>query len=185
LQPFSHKILLPSPMIKPISVDLRSFKQKVRYRKTAYRKFLNRLQRDPPRGLDALAITIEKEVWKEVGCLSCANCCKTMTPVFTPKDIKRIAAHFGMSAIAFKNKWLIKEKGTGDWLNKSTPCQFLDMKNNKCGIYNVRPADCSGFPHLTKRGMVNYMHVHKQNLEYCPATFNMVEKMIEEVNGKW
>ncbi len=25
------------------------------------------------------------------------------------------------------------------------------------------------------------MHVHKQNLEYCPATYRMVEKMMENL----
>lgn len=38
-------------------------------------------------------------------------------------------------------------------------------------------ADCSGFPHLTKKKMVDYIHVHKQNVQYCPATYKMVEKM--------
>jgi uncharacterized protein len=31
--------------------------------------------------------------------------------------------------------------------------------------------------------MVDYIHVHKQNVEYCPATFKMVEKLIAVVKG--
>jgi hypothetical protein len=27
--------------------------------------------------------------------------------------------------------------------------------------------------------MVDYMHVHHQNIEYCPATYTMVTKMQE------
>jgi len=159
-------------------VNLRSFKQKVRRRKSVYKRFLSQLEKDPPPGLDILTVTLEKEVWKEVDCISCANCCKTMTPIYTPKDIKRIATHLGMTAVAFKKKWLRRERNTGDWLNKTLPCQFLDLKNNMCSIYDVRPLDCSGFPHLPKKKMVDYLHVHKQNLELCPATFRMVEKMI-------
>ena len=160
--------------------NFRSFKQKVRRYKTAYKRFLTKLEKKTPRGLDALAAVIEKEVWKEVDCVSCANCCKTMTPTYTPKDIKRIAAHLGMRVIAFKKKWLRKERGSGgDWINKNTPCQFLDLKTNMCGIYAVRPVDCSGFPHFSKKRMVDYMHVHKQNIEECPAAFKMVEKMID------
>jgi len=64
-------------------------------------------------------------------------------------------------------------------LNKLQPCQFLNLKTNKCNIYDIRPADCAGFPHLTKRKMTEYMHVHKQNVELCPATYKMVEKMQE------
>jgi Fe-S-cluster containining protein len=168
-------------MIAP--VNFRSFRQKARHRKTAYRRFLTRLEKNPPKGLDQLTITVEKEVWKEVDCLSCANCCKTMSPTYTLKDIKRIAAYLGMPVNTFKKKWLLKEKGfDGDWINKNLPCQFLDLKNNMCGIYAVRPVDCSGFPHLSRKRMVDYMHVHKQNIEYCPATFKMVEKMVERVS---
>jgi hypothetical protein len=69
-------------------------------------------------------------------------------------------------------------------MNVSRPCQFLDLKTNMCSIYEVRPADCAGFPHFTKKKMINYMHVHKQNIEYCPATFKMVQKMMENLNLK-
>jgi Fe-S-cluster containining protein len=67
-------------------------------------------------------------------------------------------------------------------MNRLQPCQFLDLKTNMCSIYEIRPADCAGFPHLTKKKMVEYMHVHKQNITFCPATFLMVEKMMLAVN---
>ncbi|MEI9808697.1 MAG: YkgJ family cysteine cluster protein [Bacteroidota bacterium] len=77
-----------------------------------------------------------------------------------------------------------QRKEYGDWLNTSNPCQFLNLKDNKCSIYEVRPADCAGFPHLSKKRMVDYIHVHKQNIELCPATFSLVEKMMKEVSGE-
>ncbi len=162
-------------------INLRSFKQKVRYHKKAFKRFLGKLEKNPTKGLHKRVEEIDAEVWKETDCLSCANCCKTMSPTFTPKDIKRIAAHFEMTAQAFKDKWLEYDKKDGDWMNKSQPCQFLNLKNNKCSIYEIRPADCAGFPHLTKKKMVDYIHVHQQNIEYCPATYNMVERMMEKL----
>ena len=116
-------------------------------------------------------------MWREVDCLTCANCCKTMTPTFTLKDIKRISAHLQMTVMEFKNKWLHYEKQDKEWVNNNLPCQFLDLNTNMCTIYEVRPEDCAGFPHLKKKKMVDYMHVHQQNVEYCPATYRMVEKM--------
>lgn len=162
-------------------VNLRSFKQKVRYHAKSFKRYLGKLGRKPPRGLDATAEAIDKEVWKEVDCLSCANCCKTMTPTFTPKDIKRISAHLGMTAAAFKEKWLYYDKKDKDWMNTTQPCQFLNLDTNMCSIYAVRPDDCAGFPHITRKKMVDYMHVHQQNVSYCPATYKMVEKMMERV----
>jgi len=29
--------------------------------------------------------------------------------------------------------------------------------------------------------MSEYIHVHQQNIEYCPATYKMVEKMMERI----
>lgn len=29
--------------------------------------------------------------------------------------------------------------------------------------------------------MKDYVHVHKQNVEYCPATYRIVEKMMEQI----
>lgn len=159
--------------------SLRVFRRRANSNKRSFRRFLTSIEKNPPRGLDRTIETIEKQVWPETDCLQCANCCKTMTPTYTPKDIRRISAHLQMSQDAFKEKWLRKERNTGDWLNKSTPCQFLDLKTNKCDIYEVRPADCAGFPHLSKKRMVDYLHVHKQNLISCPATYSMVEKMME------
>ncbi len=160
-----------------MQVNLRAFKQQFLRKKRAFRSFLTRLENNPPKKLHALMVEVDREVWAETDCLSCGNCCKKMTPTFTPADIKRISAHFSMTPQAFKDKWLTYEKRDGDWQNVKQPCQFLDLKTNKCSIYPIRPADCAGFPHLTKKNPTDYMHVHKQNIEYCPATFKMVEKM--------
>ena len=164
-------------MNEMIPVNLRSFKQKARYHKKAFRKFLIRLEKQPPKKIEAITAQVEKDVWKEIDCLSCANCCKTMTPTFTNTDIKRIARHFNQTTDEFKKQWLKKDR-IGDWINKTEPCQFLNLKDNKCSIYEIRPVDCSGFPHLPKR-MKDFVHVHKQNIEYCPATYKLVEKMIK------
>lgn len=148
------------------------------------RSFLNKLLKEQPGGLDKLTKSLEPEVWKEVDCLTCANCCKTMSPTFTKADINRISKHFGETPEAFTKKWLRKDR-IGDMLNKVEPCQFLNLDDNKCSIYEIRPVDCSGFPHLSKKRMVDYIHVHKQNIEYCPATYKLVEKMQAAINGKF
>jgi uncharacterized protein len=161
------------------AVNLRSFKRKLKLNKRRMKTFLTKTENNPPRGLDKITAALEPEVWKEIDCLTCANCCKTMTPTYTTADIKRIAAHFKQTPQEFKDKWLMYEKKDKDWQNKKQPCQFLNLKDNKCSIYEIRPLDCSGFPHLPRKKMVDYMHVHKQNIEYCPATYKLVEKMME------
>ncbi|MET0299247.1 MAG: hypothetical protein ABW036_05780, partial [Flavitalea sp.] len=65
------------------AINLRSFRAKVRKNKSVMKRFLSKLDRKPPRGLDGIALAADKEVWEEVDCLTCANCCKTMSPTFT------------------------------------------------------------------------------------------------------
>ncbi len=160
-----------------MKINLRHFKKNVVLYKGTLRRFLSKLEKDPPKELDQMALIVDRNVWKEVDCLSCANCCKTMSPTFTVKDVKRISAHLGMQPLAFRKKYLYLEKKDNDWMNRQQPCQFLNLTTNMCSIYEVRPLDCAGFPHLTKKRMVDYIHIHKQNIQYCPATFKMVEKM--------
>ena len=162
-------------------INLRQHKKKYLQNKRAFRYFLTKTENNPPKNLDALSEEIDKEVWKEIDCLSCANCCKTMSPTYTFQDIKRIAAYLNMRIKDFKAKWLYLDKKDNDWMNVSRPCQFLDKKTNMCSIYEVRPADCSGFPHLNKLPVTDYMYIHHQNIEYCPATYRFVEKLQETI----
>ena len=65
---------------------------------------MSKLEKNPPRKLDQLAEVVNKEVWQEIDCLTCANCCKKMSPTFTPADIKRISNYLEMTPAAFKEK---------------------------------------------------------------------------------
>ncbi len=161
-------------------VNLRSFRKKSKANKRSFKRFLTKLENDPPRGLDGMAVIADSEAWRQTDCLSCANCCKTMSPTFTKADMVRISAHIGMTVDQFKSKYL-KVDEDGDWINRRQPCQFLNLKDNKCSIYEVRPRDCAGFPHHTRKRMVDYMHVFKQNIEYCPATYKVVELLKERL----
>jgi len=163
------------------TVNLRSFRQIVRHNKRRIKGFLTKLENKPLRGLDKITAEADKAAWGRTDCLHCANCCKTMSPTYTKEDVKRISKHLGMTEKAFREKWLYKDK-TGDWMNVKQPCQFLDLKTNMCNIYAVRPRDCAGFPHHTKKKMVEYMHMYKQNIEYCPATYRVVEYIMEKAS---
>ena len=162
-------------------INIKSFRKKSSINQKSFRYFLTKTENNPPQNLDIMAEEVDKQVWAETNCLSCANCCKVMSPTYTFKDMRRISTFLGLSVKAFKEKWLYVDKKENDWMNVSKPCQFLDKKTNMCSIYEVRPADCAGFPHLTKKKMTDYMHVHRQNIEYCPATYKMVEKLKERI----
>ena len=165
------------------TVNLRSFRQVVQRNKRRMRRFLSWLERNPLKGLHNFVLEADKEVWQRTDCLDCANCCKTMSPTYTREDLRRISKHLGMTEAAFKEKWLYKDK-TGDWMNVKQPCQFLDLQTNMCHIYAVRPRDCAGFPHHSKKKMnADYIHMYKQNVEYCPATYRLVSAVFDKVKA--
>ena len=165
------------------SIALKSLKKKFDLNRKSFRYFISRIEKNPPENLHQILDKTEKEVWAQVSCLSCANCCKVMSPTYTTEDIKRISAHLRMKAKVFKEKWLYRDKRNNDWMNKSQPCQFLDLNTNMCSIYEVRPADCADFPHFHKRPATDYLYIHKQNIEYCPATMLLVEKVKAVATG--
>jgi hypothetical protein len=160
----------------------RKFAKDVLQHRSKLRRFLTKVENNPPADLDKYALKIDQQIWQETDCLACSNCCRTMTPTYTFKDLQRISKHLNMTIKQFKEKWLYKNR-QGEWMNKTTPCQFLDRKTNMCNIYAVRPADCAEFPHLTKVPVTDYMHVHKQNVQHCPATYKMVQKLMEMIQN--
>jgi uncharacterized protein len=181
LNPYIRCLIINTGMQSSKPMHLPFFKRLMQQNRRRFRYFLTRLETVKPKGMDKLAKEMDKEVWAETDCLACANCCKTMTPTFTKQDIKRISAHFNQTPEEFTEKWLYKERSTGDMMNKKQPCQFLNLKDNKCSIYEIRPVDCATFPHHTKKNFTDWVHVYKQNVEYCPATYKLVEKMMEKV----
>ncbi len=162
-------------------MNKRSFKQKLRYHKKSFISILKKWEKNYPLISDKLIDDTAVHAWKKVKCLSCANCCKTMTPTYKEKDIKKIAHFLHITTQDMKKKWLKYNKKDKEYLNKSTPCQFLNKKTNKCIIYIVRPPDCMGFPHLTKDRMKDYLHVHQQNIAYCPTTYFFVEELQKNI----
>ncbi len=162
-------------------MELGQLQEKFEAHQKPMRKFIGALEEAVHKGIKKLAVAVEQEVWQETNCMTCANCCKKMTPTLTKNDQKRIADHLGLSTTDFKNKYLEYDAADHDWSMRQQPCAFLDLQSNKCSIYAVRPADCAGFPHLTKAPLKSYLYIHKQNIEYCPASYRFVEKMMERV----
>lgn len=156
-------------------MDLQNFRIVASRKKKRLSVFLDKLDEIVPDDMPQLVAKTDATVWRDVNCMECANCCKTMTPTFRKSDVVRISAHLGMKPKEFVERWLYKEEESGDWVNKSQPCQFL--VDNKCSIYEVRPKDCAEFPHHNKKPFDAYNDTFKQNLHRCPATFTLVERL--------
>jgi hypothetical protein len=91
-------------------MDLEQFKRKAGRKRVELENFLKKLDETVPRGFSRIVVEEDEKVWKETDCTTCANCCKTMTPVFTKADVKRISTHLRMSPKAFSTSgWSRKQ----------------------------------------------------------------------------
>ena len=112
-------------------------------------------------------------------CLNCANCCKTTGPLFTNKDIERIAKHFRMKPQQFIEQYLRIDEDN-DYVLQQLPCPFLGA-DNYCGIYDVRPKACAEFPHTNRKDFHKISNLTIKNVAICPAAMNIVEQMMKKI----
>ena len=153
--------------------------QKAKGNKKSIKKYLNRLKTKKVKRLDEQVHELHAEVFEELDCLQCANCCKMTGPLFTDRDISRISKHLGLKPADFEEQYL-KVDEDQDWVLKSTPCTFLGS-DNYCSIYEVRPKACAAYPHTDHVGFQNILEITDKNTRMCPAAAKVVEKMMERI----
>ncbi|MEJ8605462.1 YkgJ family cysteine cluster protein [Riemerella anatipestifer] len=160
-------------------MDLELNRQHAQQKHKEHKKFLDKLKKKPPKNLDYLTQEIHDEVFDEIDCLSCANCCKTTGPLFTTQDIERISKFLKLKPTQFEEKYLRIDEDN-DWVLQQLPCPFL-FSDNTCMIYEVRPKACREFPHTDRKKIYQINHLTIKNIEICPAAFKWVEKMREKI----
>ena len=140
------------------------------------KKYFQRLKRRTPKRLDLLMQQLHDEEFEKSDCLDCGNCCKTSSPIFTEKDIERIAKHLKMNVQNFVNQYL--QRDDDDFMVlKSSPCTFLDESDNTCFIYKVRPKACAEYPHTNRVKFAQISDLTIKNTEICPATYRIIEEL--------
>lgn len=140
-----------------------------------YSKVLMNLKKKRAKNLDRIFEELHDKVFDKIDCLSCANCCKTTSPIFRDIDIKRISKHLRVTEMQFISSYLRMDEDR-DYVLKSSPCYFLGS-DNKCDIYDVRPLACREYPHTNRKNMFQIMELTIKNTEICPAVARIVNQI--------
>ena len=140
------------------------------------KKYFARLKKRTPKNLDVMMQDLHTAEFKRTDCLSCGNCCKTTSPIFTEKDIQRISKHLRMKVHQFTTQYLDRD-ADDFYVLKTAPCSFLDLNDNSCFIYDVRPKACKEYPHTNRRKFIQITDLTLKNTEICPAVYNIVEAL--------
>jgi Fe-S-cluster containining protein len=151
--------------------------KQARDRRKETKALFRKLRRQKPKNLDATVHQLHEEVFAETDCLTCANCCKTTSPVFTDHDISRIAKHLRMKPSQMVEQYLHLDE-EDDYVLNEAPCAFL-APDNYCLIYEVRPKACREYPHTQRKRFHQVLGLTEKNAEICPAVHQIVERMKE------
>jgi Fe-S-cluster containining protein len=156
-------------------MDLEKHRALVQQKRKENKKFFQQLKREKPKVLDRKMHQLHEEVFTCTDCLECANCCSTTGPLFTDKDISRIAKHLRVKPSEFVERYLRIDEDN-DYVLQSVPCTFLG-DDNRCSIYDVRPKACREFPHTDRIKQHQILNLTQKNVAVCPAVYHIVEKL--------
>lgn len=156
-------------------IDIEKYHQLALQKQGEHRKFLAGLKKKAPKDLDKVVQEVHREVFLEIDCTQCANCCRNLGPLFTEADITRISKHFRMKLPAFEEAFLRTDED-GDKVFQAMPCPFLG-DDNLCSIYDVRPKACREFPHTDRKKIYQINNLTIKNTLFCPAAYLFVEKL--------
>jgi hypothetical protein len=156
-------------------MDVKGILEKARSEKKRIKQKLRKLARKNARDLDKDFHRLHVEVFEEIDCLDCANCCKTTSPIFRDADIRRIARHLKIKPAELIDAHL-RLDAEGDYVLKSSPCVFLG-EDNKCSIYEHRPKACREYPHTDRKQMHQILDLTAKNTLVCPAVAQIVDRL--------
>lgn len=148
---------------------------KAKEKKKVYINTLSKLKKN--KSLDVIMHQMHDEVFEDIDCLTCANCCKTTSPIILERDIDRISKKLKLKSSDFIETYLRRDEDF-DYVFKKAPCPFLGA-DNYCSIYEYRPKACSEYPLLNRKKQKPILNLHLKNAEICPAVFNALEKLSE------
>jgi Fe-S-cluster containining protein len=138
-----------------------------------------KLKKKNPRQWDELFHGLHQQTFKKMDCLTCANCCKTTSPIFREVDIKRISKKLRMHVNQFIDAYL-KIDEDKDYVLKTSPCAFLDSENY-CTIYEDRPLACREYPHTDRKNMFQILDLTVRNTLVCPAVSDIMDRIKSKV----
>ncbi|MDN5204650.1 YkgJ family cysteine cluster protein [Fulvivirgaceae bacterium BMA10] len=156
-------------------MDIDNFKNSALKAYDENRRLIKSIKKKKYKNLDKTFRDLHEEVFEEIDCLTCANCCKTTSPIFYQMDIERVAKSLRSKPSAFIDEYLRIDED-GDDVLKQSPCPFLG-NDNKCIVYDSRPTACREYPHTNRKRMYQILNLTLKNSMVCPAVLEIFERL--------
>lgn len=154
-------------------IDLKAHSEKAKLALKKNKKQAASLYKKKPKTLDAVVSDLHYKAFDHIDCLECANCCKSISPIVTDKDIQRIAKHLRMRPAELVGTYLLLDE-EHDYVFKQQPCPFLGT-DNYCAIYEARPKACREYPHTDREKFYQLLNLSLKNTVICPAVLEVFD----------
>lgn len=161
--------------MEEMDFNAKGLKQKVTGEKKQHNALLKRLKKTDHATLDRRMVTLHNYYSDKIDCLECANCCKSISPAITNRDIDRIAKYMKRSPSSITEQYMNLD-ADGDYVFKSQPCPFL-QNDNYCTIYAVRPKACREYPHTDRSKQYQILDLTFKNMELCPIVYQVISDL--------
>ena len=98
-------------------------------------------------------------------CLNCPSFCCTYPRIeVKPRDIRRLAKHFGIDEATAKRRFTKKGEDPGEIVLRhqkdehyGTACRFLDLETRLCTVHEARPWICRAHPGTNNCGYYQFL----------------------------
>ena len=126
-------------------------------------------------GMDLQVQALHDKITAQTDCLACANCCRSLGPRITDKDLERMAKVLRMKTVDVIDKYLRIDED-GDMVFQSMPCPFLGA-DNYCPIYESRPKACREYPHTDRKRFYQIYNLSIKNAYTCPIVYEVLQQL--------
>lgn len=117
-----------------------------------------------------------KKHWDGFDCTTCGNCCREISPFFTTCELKILAKALDKDFYTFCKEYFKVSADREGFVPLIKPCPFFS--NNRCTVYDHRPAGCKEFPHCNE--FLSYATLHVESTLVCPVVFNIIDSLRQE-----
>ncbi len=160
--------------------NIDNLKAKASGKKNKFISVVEKVSKMKGKNVDSLFHDLHYKEFQKIDCLDCANCCKSLGPRLTNKDIERLSTYLRIKNSDFSDKYILVDEDK-DYVFKSIPCPFL-LEDNSCSVYPARPKACRAYPHTDQNNINAIITICLRNTETCPVVYNIFN-ILDEGNG--
>lgn len=140
-----------------------------------HQELVKRLRKKKPVNLDDFVHELDGELFDDIDCLDCGNCCRSLGPRVTDKDISRLSRHLKLKDSEVVEHYLRVDED-GDYVFVKMPCPFL-LDDNYCAVYEKRPKACRDYPHTHQSRFQKHLKISLLNTYTCPVVYYIFRKL--------